>query len=63
MENKPQSLEDRIKQLAYEKYLYREENQMFITIDNEGKEIPITEKDDYLQAEDEIIREERPKWQ
>ena len=62
MENKPQSLEDRIKQLAYEKYLYREENQMFITIDNEGKEIPITEKDDYLQAEDEIIREEKKNW-
>ena len=58
----PQSLEDRIKQLAYEKYLYREENQMFITIDNEGKEIPITEKDDYLQAEDEIIREEKKNW-
>ena len=62
MENKPQSLEDRICQLAYEKYLYREENQMFITIDNEGKEIPITEKDDYLQAEDEIIREEKKNW-
>jgi len=62
MENKPQSLEDRIRQLAYEKWEYRRDNQIFFIIDNDGKEIPITEKDDYLQAEDEIIREEKKNW-
>lgn len=61
MENK--SIIDRIRQLAYEKYLYRMENEIFITTDRLGNIRDITAEDDWAEAQDEIIREEKKKWQ
>lgn len=58
----PQSLEDRIKERAYEIYQARMETGQHIIIDKEGDEKEITAEDDYCQAKDEIIREEKKKW-
>jgi len=59
----PQSLEDRIRARAYEIYQCRMETGQFVTIGEEGYEVLISELDDYLQAEDEIIRKEKKDWE
>ena len=59
----PKAIEDRIRQLAYEKYLYRMENQQFFTIDRLGQEKPITPEDDWTEAQNEIIRKEKKDWE
>lgn len=55
-------IKDRIAKLAHEKYLYRLENQMFLTTDRLGNLREITAQDDWLEAEDKIIRELREDW-
>lgn len=57
-----QNLKERIEVLAYEKWQYRQEIGQYIIIDKEGNEREITAQDDYLEAEDEIIRKEKRKW-
>jgi len=59
----PKFLEDSIRQLAYEKYLYRMENQQFFTIDRLGQEKPITPEDDWIEATNEVVRKEKKDWE
>ena len=53
----PQSLEDRIRARAFEIYQCRMETGQIVTIDRLGNEKEITEKDDWAQATEEIIKE------
>lgn len=55
-------IRDRIAKLAHEKYLYREKNQMFFTTDELGNLREITAQDDWLEAEDMIIRKLKKEW-
>jgi hypothetical protein len=43
---------------AYEKWQYRMEHKMFITIDRLGNEREITPLDDWLEAKQEILEKE-----
>jgi len=57
----PQSLEDRIRARAYEKYEGREATGQYLIFEK-GELREITKQDDWLEAENEIIREAKKDW-
>ena len=59
----PKGIEDRIRARAYEIWQYRQENQLFITIDRLGQEKPITAEDDWIEASNEVLKEEMKSWE
>jgi len=62
MENKPQSLEERIQAKAFEIWEGRMATGQYLIFEK-GKLREITDKDDYFEARDEIIREEKKNWE
>lgn len=56
-----QNLKERIEVLAYEKWEARMETGQYVIFEK-GELREITAEDDYLEAEDEIIRGEKKKW-
>ena len=58
----PQSLEDRIRELAHEKWKSRMAAEQHLIFEK-GELREITEQDDWLEAEDEIIREAKKTWE
>jgi len=58
----PQSLEERIRQLAYEKWEGRMATGQYLIFEK-GKLREIVDKDDYFEARNEIIREEKKNWE
>ena len=53
---------ERIRQRAFEIWHYRQENNMHINVDRLGCCQPVTALDDWLQAEDDIDREDGLLW-
>ena len=63
MEPKVIDIHKLIELRAYEKWQYRMECNLFITIDRLGREREITALDDWLEAKEEVLREEhKDEW-
>lgn len=58
----PDAIIELIRVRAYEKWAYRKKHQLFITTDRLGNPREITPEDDWLEAENQVIKEIEKDW-